>query len=98
MPVSAPHGTRVAARVRTDEPPAQAASRRGPRVTWIVLAGLIVAGSTLRIAALQQSLFGDELSTYWLVSTHGLSSMLAEIRDTIEITPPLSFVLSWLTT
>jgi hypothetical protein len=98
MPVSAPHGTRVAARVRTGEPPSAGAPRRRNRSAWLLVAALTLAGAVLRVVAARQSLFGDELSTYWLVSTHGLSSMLTAIRDTIEITPPLSFVLSWLTT
>ena len=46
----------------------------------------------------RQDLFGDELATYWVVSTRGLRGVVETVSTTAEITPPLSFVLSWLTT
>jgi hypothetical protein len=62
----------------------------------IVVAGLTAIGGALRLATADQSLFGDELSTYFIVSTHGLGGTIATVHDDIEITPPLSFVLAWL--
>ena len=64
----------------------------------VVVAVLTVAGAALRLATAGQSLFGDELSTYFIVSTTGSAGTVATVHDELEITPPLSFVLSWLTT
>jgi 4-amino-4-deoxy-L-arabinose transferase-like glycosyltransferase len=49
-----------------------------------------------------QSLFADELSTYWIVAKHSLRGVLSLMYGTAsihhaEITPPLFFVASWLT-
>ena len=67
-------------------------------LSTVVVAVLTVAGAALRFATSGQSLFGDELSTYFIVSNNGLGGTIATVHDEIEITPPLSFVLSWLTT
>jgi Dolichyl-phosphate-mannose-protein mannosyltransferase len=69
-------------------------------------AGVIIAGSVaaltllglaIRVANFDQSLFGDELSTYWIVHDRSLWSVLDHVHSDDEITPPLSFVLGWLT-
>lgn len=64
---------------------------------------LTVLGAVLRIIVAQQSLFGDELSTYWISATHSLGGVLSLLYSSghiqhAEISPPLSFVGSWLTT
>jgi 4-amino-4-deoxy-L-arabinose transferase-like glycosyltransferase len=64
---------------------------------------LTIIGGTLRIIAARQSLFGDELSTYWISATHSLGGVLSLLYSHgpikhAEITPPLSFLASWLTT
>lgn len=64
---------------------------------------LTVAGAVLRIVVAHQSLFADELSTYWIVTRHSLGGVLSLLYSTgriqhAEITPPLSFVASWITT
>ena len=64
----------------------------------IIVALLTVVGAALRLATAGQSLFGDELSTYFIVSTHGLGGTITTVQNDFEITPPLSFVLSWLST
>jgi Dolichyl-phosphate-mannose-protein mannosyltransferase len=69
----------------------------------VLVAGLIAVGVVLRIIVARQSLFADELSTYWIVTTHGLHGVLSLIYGTAsikhaEITPPLYFVASWVTT
>src|SRR5947209_4342217 len=74
------------------------ASRAGAAVV-----ALTVIGGTLRIIAARQSLFGYELSTYWISATHSLGGVLSLLYSHghikhAEITPPLSFVASWLTT
>ena len=70
---------------------------RARRVWWVVV-GLVAVGGVLRVWVAGQDLFGDELATYWVVSAHGLRGVVETVSTTAEITPPLSFVLSWLTT
>jgi 4-amino-4-deoxy-L-arabinose transferase-like glycosyltransferase len=71
---------------------------------WAVaVAALTLVGFVLRLIVAHQSLFGDELSTYWISATHGLGSVLSLLYGTAqvkhaEITPPLYFLASWLTT
>jgi hypothetical protein len=86
--------------------PAGHASGRDPRTAGLApllgLAALTVVGAVLRLVVAHQSLFGDELSTYWIVATHGLGGVLSLLYSTgpihhAEISPPLSFVASWLT-
>jgi Dolichyl-phosphate-mannose-protein mannosyltransferase len=67
------------------------------RAGWVVVA-LTVVGAALRVVLARQDLFGDELATYWIVSTRGFSGVVDTVATNAEITPPLSFVLSWLTT
>ena len=58
---------------------------------------MTVLGFGLRLAIFGQSLFGDELSTYWIVHDRSLGDVLSSVRSNDEITPPLYFVLGWLT-
>jgi 4-amino-4-deoxy-L-arabinose transferase-like glycosyltransferase len=59
---------------------------------------LTIAGAVVRFVVAHQSLFADELSTYWIVTAHGFGGVLSSVHSNDEITPPLYFVLSWLTT
>ncbi|MET0902842.1 MAG: glycosyltransferase family 39 protein [Acidimicrobiales bacterium] len=68
------------------------------RAHWWALTGLLVLGGALRLDAMRQDLFADELATYWIVSTRTASDVVSTVASTAEITPPLSFLLSWLTT
>jgi hypothetical protein len=66
----------------------------------ILLLALTVFGAVIRLVVAHQSLFGDELSTYWIVATHGLRGVLSLLYGTspikhAEISPPLSFLASW---
>jgi len=63
----------------------------------LAVLALVVVGGILRLFVAGQDLFADELATYWVVSTHGLSGVVETVSTTAEITPPLGFVLSWLT-
>lgn len=65
----------------------------------LVLVGLLVlVGATLRILVARQSLYGDEVATYWDVSSHGLWGLISALHGThIEITPPLFFIAAWFT-
>lgn len=64
----------------------------------LIVGGLTVAAGVLRIVFAGQDLFADELSTYWIISTNDLVGVVDTVSTTAEITPPLSFVLSWLAT
>jgi len=61
------------------------------------LAALTVAALALRLPGLGQSLYGDELFSYAIVTRDGFRDVLAGVRDT-ENTPPAFYVLSWLCT
>jgi mannosyltransferase len=71
---------------------AAALSRRA----WLLLGGFVAVGLLLRLASYDDALYGDELSTYFVVHGHSLSRMMAIIHSDQEQTPPLYFVLAWL--
>jgi Dolichyl-phosphate-mannose-protein mannosyltransferase len=69
----------------------------------LAVVALTVLGAALRIVVAHQSVFADELSTYWISVDHSLGGVLSLLYSTgpihhAEITPPLSFLASWLTT
>jgi Dolichyl-phosphate-mannose-protein mannosyltransferase len=81
---------------------AQAAARR-PSIAALAVLALTLIGAVVRVIVAHQSVFADELSTYWISATHGLGGVLSLMYSTgrihhAEITPPLSFLASWLTT
>ncbi len=56
-------------------------------------------GLLLRLPSYNDSLFGDELSTYFIVSGHSLGHVLYLLRDhSIDLNPPLLFALAWTAT
>lgn len=63
-----------------------------------IVAVLTAVGAALRIHLAQQSLFADELSTRFVIAGRGLADMVRVVGTDAEITPPLYFVTSWLTT
>jgi len=63
----------------------------------LLVASLTAVGAALRIHVAHQPIFADELSTYWIVKGKALSRVLASVHSNDEISPPLSFVASWLT-
>jgi 4-amino-4-deoxy-L-arabinose transferase-like glycosyltransferase len=67
-------------------------------LVWLVVLVVSLVGAALRLRVVGQSLFADELSTYWIVSRQGLGGVVATVHTNAEITPPLYFVLSWLAT
>ena len=71
--------------------------RRAAAVAVLALVALTVVGAVLRVIVAHQSLFADELSTYWISATHGLGGVLSLLYGAgriqhAEITPPLSFL------
>ncbi len=68
-----------------------------------VISALTLLGAVLRVIVAHQSVFADELSTYWISATHSLGGVLSLMYGTgriahAEITPPLYFVLAWIST
>lgn len=69
----------------------------------VAVAGLTIVGVAIRAVVANQSIFADELSTYWISTTHSLGGVVSLMYGTphiqhAEITPPLYFVAAWLTT
>lgn len=81
---------------------ARTAPRR-PSLAIPAVVALTLLGAVPRLIVAHQSVFADELSTYWISATHGLGGVLSLLYSSgriqhAEITPPLSFLASWLTT
>jgi mannosyltransferase len=57
--------------------------------------GVTAVGFALRAPALDQSLFGDELFTYYVAGAGGLDGVLDRMED-VESNPPLFYVLAWI--
>jgi mannosyltransferase len=65
---------------------------------FLVLVGVItVGGLLLRLPSFNDSLFGDEISTYYIVVGNNLGRVLALVHSNQETTPPLYFVVAWAT-
>ena len=64
----------------------------------LIVAALTAVGVALRLAVANQSLFADELSTRYMVAGRSLDDVISVVHTDAEITPPLSFVASWITT
>jgi hypothetical protein len=101
MSVSARHAAQVAeaepvARPDGPAPLARATAARGA-LPVLLVALCTVVGGVMRLVVAHQSLFADELSTYWIVAEHGLRGVVSVVHTNAEITPPLYFVAAWLT-
>jgi len=71
---------------------------RGKGVTMLLVGLLTAVGALIRVRVAHQSLFADELSTYWIVTGRELGSVISTVFSHAEISPPAFFVASWLTT
>jgi Dolichyl-phosphate-mannose-protein mannosyltransferase len=102
MRLSEAHATPVAGSargVRADRSRSLAWRLPGqPALPVLVVATLTIVGTALRLVVAREPVFGDELSTFWIVTTHGLGGVVSVVHGNAEITPPLYFILSWLTT
>ena len=67
-----------------------------PRRTLLPLAGITIVGLALRLPLLNDSLFGDELSTNFVVNGFGVDGLFGLVGSDQEGTPPLFFALTWL--
>jgi uncharacterized membrane protein YgcG len=67
-----------------------------PAGAWAVIGGLTLLGLALRLPALGDSLFGDELSSYFVVTGRSLAGTFHLLNgNAIELNPPLYFALAW---
>jgi hypothetical protein len=66
------------------------------RGALLCVAGLTTLGFALRVLGVGESLFADELSTAWIVSDNSLGEVISSVRSDDEISPPLFFILAWL--
>jgi Dolichyl-phosphate-mannose-protein mannosyltransferase len=64
--------------------------------TAITVAAITAVAVLLRVAAFDESFFGDELFTYLISTRPDLHAVLAGVRSNLEISPPLFFVVAWI--
>jgi 4-amino-4-deoxy-L-arabinose transferase-like glycosyltransferase len=97
--VSAVHEGLTGGRTRATSALASARSAAGavPGWAWLVLAGITLAGFALRVAGIDQSLYGDERYTHAIVTQHGFGGIWHEVYTT-SVTPPLHYYLAKLAT
>lgn len=61
----------------------------------LVVGALVVVAALLRLPSLGNALFGDELSSYFIVTHHGLGGIVRLLDGhSVDLTPPLYFLLS----
>ena len=65
--------------------------------TVLLLVGLILIGLALRLPSFNDSLWADELSTNFVVHGFGVGNVISILKGDQEGTPPLFFLLAWLT-
>jgi 4-amino-4-deoxy-L-arabinose transferase-like glycosyltransferase len=73
---------------------------RGDRavLATVVVALVTVIGLAIRLVIADSALVGDEVSTYWVVTTHTAHGVISTVHGDAEITPPLNFLAAWVTT
>jgi mannosyltransferase len=69
---------------------------RRPSPMVLAVGALTLLALGLRVAAMDESFFGDELFTHLISTRPDLHAVLAGVRSTLEISPPLFFVIAWL--
>lgn len=65
-----------------------------PSRAWLLVAVITAIGVALRIPSLSDSLYGDELSAYFVVTGNGFGEIVELVQGDGEITPPLCFLLA----
>jgi hypothetical protein len=63
---------------------------------FVVTGCAVVLGVVARVAHFDGSMVGDELSTLYIVDGHSLRDVLHLVKGDAEISPPLYFILAWL--
>lgn len=65
----------------------------GPHARLLLVAAIAVAGLVVRLPFLGDSLFGDELSTYSIVTGNGPEEILRTLHgNSVDLNPPLFFL------
>jgi mannosyltransferase len=76
---------------------AAAERRASPTAAVILVGGLFAIGLGLRLLVFGGALWGDELSTNFVVNGFGVADFPWLLRHSKEATPPLFFLLTWVT-
>ena len=64
--------------------------------TALQLGAITALGLALRLASYGNSLFGDELSSYYIVTGHSMARVIHILHGhSVDLTPPLYYVLTW---
>jgi len=71
--------------------------RRAPPATLLVLVASVVVALLVRLPSFGGALWGDELATNYVVNGFGADSFGSILIHGKEATPPLFFLLTWLT-
>ena len=67
------------------------------RLEIAFIAAVTLLGLALRLRLIGNSLFGDELSTYSIVTGHSPAAIVRTLDGhSVDLTPPLYFLLAWL--
>lgn len=62
----------------------------------MLVAAITVGGLLLRLPSFGDSLFGDELSTHYIVTGHSLGHVMYLLQGhSVDLNPPLFFMLAW---
>jgi mannosyltransferase len=69
--------------------------RPGTRTAELIVVGLTLAGLLLRLAGIDESLYGDELFTHEVSMRPALPDVIEGVRSNLELNPPLFYVLAW---
>jgi mannosyltransferase len=67
-------------------------------VPWslLLIGAITVAGLLFRLPSFDDSLFGDELSTYYIVTGHGLGRVIHLLAGhSVDLSPPFYLALAW---
>ena len=67
-----------------------------PRTSCLILGGVVLVGLALRLLKFWDSVYADELSTLYIVRGRSLGDAISLVSSDAEVTPPLSFIASWL--
>jgi mannosyltransferase len=73
------------------------AERRAPLLTLLALGALVVLALLVRLPSFGGALWGDELATNYVVNGFGVESLGSILVHGKEATPPVFFLLTWLT-
>jgi mannosyltransferase len=70
--------------------------RVSPARLVMLVAAITAVGLLLRLPSFNDSLFGDELSTYFIVTGHSVGHIIYLLQGhSVDLNPPLFFLLVW---